>query len=276
MTNRAQQPESGAPQSVAPSFASAASLPESGGSTALWGLANRRLRWSLSWKGWIAVLLTGIGAFLLFLRYIHPFLAVTVPVSTNTMVVEGWMDPMDLASVAAEFKRGHYQRIFTTGGPVHGLVGYLNDYSTAAHNAAQKLIALGLPPGVVQSVPSHVSARDRTYGSAVALHDWIKDHHAAVPSFVVVTMSVHARRSLYLFRMAFDDDTKIGVISLPNADYDAAHWWRYSEGVKDIVSEVTSYLYTRLLFHPARQSAVDSGLSFTMYAQVTEQSICPR
>lgn len=228
--------------------------------TALWGLADRRLRWSLSWKGWAATFLAVLGAAILVLRGIHPFLAVTDRVETNTMVVEGWLDQTDMAQAADEFKRGHYQRIFTTGGPVHGAVRPANDYSTAAHIAAQCLIALGLPADAIQSVPSHVSERDRTYGSAVALRDWIRDHHAIVPSFVVVTQSVHARRSQLLFKEAFDDGTKIGVIAIENPDYDAAHWWRYSEGVKEVVSEGAAYLYARLLFHPAARGGSQTSL----------------
>jgi hypothetical protein len=222
--------------------------------TTLWGLVDRRLRWSLSWRGRVAVLLALIGAGFLILHGIYPFLAVTDRIDTKTMVVEGWMDQTDLVRVADEYRLGRYQRIFTTGGPVHGMVRSPNEYSTSAHIAAQRLIALGLPAGEIQSVPSYVHERDRTYGAAVALRDWIRGHNMAVPTFVIVTLSVHSRRSRLLFKEAFGDGTKIGVISLENPDYDATHWWRYSEGVKDIASEVVSYLYTRLLFHPARSS----------------------
>ena len=42
--------------------------------------------------------------------------------------------------------------------------------------------------------------------------------------------------------------TKVGIISVPNPDYDAKHWWRYSEGVKDVISEGAAYLYAKFLF----------------------------
>jgi len=235
-------------------FAPVAARPEksAGSDKALWGLANRRLRWSLSWKGWIVVLLAAIGVGILGVRGIHPFLAVTDRVQTDTMVVEGWMDQTDLAEVAELFKQGHYQRVFTTGGPVHGMMKVMSEYSTSAHIAAEQLTALGVPAGVMQSVPSYVQERDRTYGSAVALRNWFRDHRVTVPSFEVITLNAHARRSRLLFEEAFGPETKIGVVALENTDYDDVHWWRYSEGVREIVSEGTSYLYARFLFRPDR------------------------
>ena len=42
----------------------------------------------------------------------------------------------------------------------------------------------------------------------------------------------------------------VGIIAVPNPDYDSSRWWRYSEGVKEVVSESVAYLYARFLFHP--------------------------
>jgi len=237
----------------------AQSLRIGGMSTALCGLVNRKLRWSLSWRGWVALAVLSLTSVAFAFREIHPFLAVTDRIETETMVVEGWMDQTDLVQAVEEFKHGHYRRVFTTGGPVHGTGSYVSDYSTSAYLAAQELIALGLPKEAIQSVPSHVRDRDRTYSAAVALHEWIREHHENVPSIVVVTESAHARRSRLLFEKAFCGDSKIGVIALSNVDYDGQHWWRYSEGVKDVLSEGTAYLYARFLFRPHRRSQPVSG-----------------
>ena len=43
---------------------------------------------------------------------------------------------------------------------------------------------------------------------------------------------------------------KVGVIALPNVQYEADHWWRYSEGVKETLGEAIAYLYARFLFSP--------------------------
>ena len=227
---------------------------------ALWGLIDQKRRWALSWKGWIAMVL-GVSAVALFIFFgIQPFLAVTDRLPTETLVVEGWMDQTDLTQAAQEFRRGQYRRIFTTGGPVHGVGDYTNEYSTSAHIAAEALVALGIPREVVQSVPSRVRDRDRTYGAAVALREWLREHQQTLPSFVIVTSGMHARRSRMLFQKAFrDETTKIGVIAIPNVDYDATHWWRYSEGVKEMISEGAAYLYARLFFYPEDSHGVPAA-----------------
>ena len=43
---------------------------------------------------------------------------------------------------------------------------------------------------------------------------------------------------------------KIGIIAAPNPDYDAKHWWRYSEGVREVTGEGLAYLYAKLFFYP--------------------------
>lgn len=203
----------------------------------------------------LAALAVGMAAIL----GIYPFLAVNVPGNTKTLVVEGWMGHPELVQVVNEFRRGGYERVFTVGGPVHGMKQYANDYSTNAYIAAQSLVQLGLQPDAVQSVPSHVNARDRTYSAAVALRDWLAGHKLSVPEFTVVTEGPHARRSRLLFDEAFAGRARVGVMAIPNVDYDGAHWWRYSEGVKDVVSEAAAYLYARLLFHPSQAESASNG-----------------
>ena len=103
-------------------------------------------------------------------------------------------------------------------------------------------------------VPSRVMDRDRTYGSAVALRNWFRQHNMPVRSINVVTEDVHARRTRLLFEKALGHDVAVGVIAVANPDYDASHWWRYSEGVKDVVSEMVAYVYAELLFYPSESS----------------------
>jgi len=216
----------------------------------LCGLFNCRERWSLSWKGWLLCLVFLFGFSALFLLRVHPFLAVADRVETRFLVVEGWIDLDAMRAAAHEFTNGGYQKVFTTGGPVHGSGPDRNPYSTSASIGAGQLKAAGLSPAVVQMVPSYVKDRDRTYSAALALRDWLLEHDSSVTRVNVLTEGAHARRSRLLFQRALGDRVKVGIISVPDSDYDAAHWWRYSEGVKEIISEGAAYLYVRLFFHP--------------------------
>jgi uncharacterized SAM-binding protein YcdF (DUF218 family) len=167
-------------------------------------------------------------------------------------VVEGWVDPYAIDAAVKEFTTGKYDHIFTTGGPVVGTGGYSNDYNTSASVGAQRLVSAGIPASLVQMVPSHISGRDRTYSSALALREYFRTNGVTVKSFNVLTEDVHARRTRLLFQEAFGRKTTIGIIAVANPDYDAKHWWRCSEGVREVLGESIAYVYAKFLFWPAK------------------------
>lgn len=172
-------------------------------------------------------------------------------VDTNVLVVEGWVHEYAIRAAVEEFRNDRYQRIFATGGPVEGTGGYINDYNTAASVGADLLKKNGLSNETVQMVPSRVMDRDRTYSSAIALRNWFREHNMPVAGINVVTEDLHARRTRLLFEKALGHDAVVGVIAVPNPDYDSTHWWRYSAGVKDVFAEAVSYLYAKFLFYPS-------------------------
>ena len=81
----------------------------------------------------------------------------------------------------------------------------------------------------------------------------------SVSGIDVVTEDLHARRTRLLFQKALGDKLTVGVIAIPNPDYDAKHWWSYSEGVKHIVSEAAAYIYARFLFWPSASEPREKG-----------------
>ena len=220
-------------------------------SRALWGLLDRKERWSLSWRGRLilasALLLVGALIF----KGVYPFLATTHRVNASILVVEGWIHEYAIRAAVKEFQSNQYQRVFTTGGPIVGSGGYINDFCTSASVGADLLKKCGLPDERLEMVPSRVMDRDRTYGSAVALRNWFREHNMAVSSIDVVTEDVHARRTRLLFQKAFGKDVQVGIIGVANVDYPANRWWHYSQGLKNVVSEFAAYLYARLFFFPS-------------------------
>jgi uncharacterized SAM-binding protein YcdF (DUF218 family) len=196
----------------------------------------------------------GLVTFFVFWFRIYPFLAVTDRVDTNVLVVEGWVHSYGVRAGVDEFRTGHYQRIFTTGGPTTGTGSYTSDSNTAASVGAGSLKAAGIPDDFIQMVPSHVNDRDRTYSSAVALRRWFHDHDMQVRSINILTENTHARRSWFLFQKAFGNDVKVGVIAARNPDYDPERWWSYSDGVRDVIDEGIAYVYAKFFFYPSETS----------------------
>lgn len=219
---------------------------------ACWGLLNQRLRWSLSVRGWLALLALSLLSAVLAILTIYPFLALTRRTDAELLAVEGWIHDYAIRHAKQEFDAGHYSAVYATGGPVQGVSSYINDYSTAASIGAQRLKREGIAADRVHLAPSRINARDRTYSSAVALRALLRRQAIPVSTINVVTEDVHARRTRLLFQLAFGPDVAVGVISVPNPDYDAKRWWRYSEGVRDVLSESISYIYAKFLFFPPR------------------------
>src|SRR5438874_848894 len=217
----------------------------------LGGIIRLKERWGLSWHGRLFVTSVMLLAIYAVVLNVHPFLAVTHRANAKILVVEGWIDEYSIRAGADEFKTGDYEHIITTGGPVTGSGGYTNDYNTFASVGARRLKAAGVADESVLMVPSHVIGRDRTYSSAIALRRWLRDHNMALRSINVVTEDAHARRTRLLFQKALGDDVLVGIIAVPNPDYDSKHWWRYSEGVKGVISEGAAYLYAKFFFWPA-------------------------
>jgi uncharacterized SAM-binding protein YcdF (DUF218 family) len=216
----------------------------------LWGMVTRQPRWGLSWRGRLLVLAATLVFGFVLVLWIHPFLCVTHREDTKILVAEGWIDGYAIRAAAAEFKKGSYERVFSTGGPIVGDGAYINDYHTSASVGAEELKRAGIPASLVQMVPSRESGRDRTYQSAVALRVWFHQHNLPIHSINLLTEDAHSRRSQLLFQMAFGDEVKIGIISAPNPDYDPDRWWQYSEGVRQVLGEAIAYVYAKFFFYP--------------------------
>ncbi len=114
------------------------------------------------------------------------------------------------------------------------------------------LLKLGMSTNVVQAVPAPYVGQDRTYTSARALKAWCEQRGIPLGRLHLMTNGPHARRSRLLYRKALGRGVAVGVTSIKERDYDPAHWWRYSAGVRGVVDESIAYVYARFFFHPTK------------------------
>lgn len=204
------------------------------------GLLSYRPRWGLSRRGWLFLCLALISGSLALLLGVHPFLAESHAVATPILVAEGWIPDYALKQTVAEFRRGAYRALYTTGSP------FAAEPDTHADVAARRLVNLGLPPDRVHAVVSPSQTRDRTLASAESLRAWLQGNGAYVSAFNVVTLGAHARRTRLLYERAFGPGVRIGVIAVKNEGYDPRRWWRYNEGVREVFGEGLAYLYAKV------------------------------
>lgn len=215
------------------------------------GLCSLRPRWGLSGRGWMFLFLSIVLGTVLYVRCVHAFLAPTHREPSRILVVEGWVHEYCHAAAVKEFQSFGYEKVYVTGGPVVGTAGYINDFQTSASVGEDLLIKNGLAPALVQRAPSHESGRDRTYSSAVALREWCRTNAVTLTNFNVLTEDVHARRTQLLFQKAFGHEVRVGVVAVPDPEYNPSRWWRYSEGVRQILAESVAYIYAKFIFMPS-------------------------
>jgi hypothetical protein len=113
---------------------------------------------------------------------------------------------------------------------------------------AELLVLLDVPRERVHTVRYEAAQKDRTYHSALAAKRWISEHAPEVMAINVATAGAHARRSRLLYVKAFGPRMKVGVVALRDRTYDPAHWWRSSEGIREVPFETMAYLYARFVF----------------------------
>jgi hypothetical protein len=215
------------------------------------GLIKKRHCWALTFRGW-ALLLAGFAVILLLgIMNIHSFLAVSHPVTSEILVVEGWLPDYAIESAAREFRDHHYRLLVTTGGPL--LEGsFLSQYKSYAEFAAATLRHLGFRDSLLVAVPAPAVKEDRTYESAVVLKQWIHASGQSVRSMTVYSLDTHARRSWLLFQEVFGDSVTVGVMAAPDFSYDPDRWWESSSGTRTILDEAIAYFYARVFFSPRK------------------------
>lgn len=214
--------------------------------TKLWGLVSRQPRWGLTIRGWLGVLLAIATTFWLLLTRLEPFLAHSVPVAAEVLIVEGWIGDDGIIGAMAEFERKPYELLITAGSNF-GRGEYLSEYKDFAHLSEATLITLGFDPEKVQPIPTPAAKRDRTLTSALEVKKWLQKNNMTPTGVNIYSENVHSRRSWLTYKKAFEPEIKVGVIAHPAQNYDPKAWWASSVGFKAVTSESLSYIYTKFL-----------------------------
>jgi hypothetical protein len=218
-------------------------------------LFRRRQVWVPTVWGW-AALLAVIGAVLFVgLRNAHGFLAPTQlargsdGTGARTLIVEGWLDPPELSQAVTTFANGHYDRVLTTGGPINSFDD-AKGWKSFAIRSAEYLRENGLANVPVIALPTPESLQERTYLSALMVHDWAQRSGIELRAIDLFTADVHARRSRIVYGMALGRDVEIGIIAAHPTEYDGVRWWTSSAGAKSTLGELLGVAWTACCFWP--------------------------
>ena len=219
---------------------------------AFFSLFRQRLCWIPTWRGWLALLLMCVAAAIVMVRGGYDFLAVNDPCPGGVLVIEGWAPDYALQETMLEFRRHPYAKLYVTGGPIEKGAP-LCEYKTTAEFTVATLLRMGMTSNTVQAVPMPETRQDRTYTSALILKHWLRTQGGVPGQINLMTGGAHARRSRLMYEMAFGPEVQIGIVAIPNREFDPQRWWTSSAGVRTVLSELIAYGYARFVFHPPRE-----------------------
>jgi uncharacterized SAM-binding protein YcdF (DUF218 family) len=213
-------------------------------------LFRKRKIWLPTLYGWVLILLLGAMTGFLFVRHIYSFLAQNEPVGAHILVVEGWLAPVELDQAVLAFKKGHYERVITTGGPIIKGFTASSLHSNYAKRAADYLAQHGVPHDVIIIVPTPASAQDRTFLSGVILRESVEKLGINLDAIDLFSSGTHSRRSRLMFQLALGAKVPVGILAARPVDYDPDVWWRSSSGAESIVFQSVGLLWVKLFFWP--------------------------
>lgn len=222
--------------------------------TAKLGILVRRERWTLSFRGLILVLLAVVITAVTGLHALYPFLAITRPVPTRILVLDGWLPTYDINKAAAIYLAGNYQHLLDVSATYDFQA--IDQDPGNAFVVTRILVRDGIPPREVNPVVFEGVKIDRTFYSAIAVKKWCGQHGIPLQSLDIATLGPHARRSRLIYEKALGNGVEVGVIALDDPAYDSRRWWRSSEGVREVLFESVAYFYVRFLFLAPRANEV--------------------
>lgn len=186
-----------------------------------------------------------LGAILIIgLRNLDYFLNLTRPITSETMIMEGWVPDYMKKEICQHYWRGQYKRLIVTGGPI--MQGFfLSEYRTYANLGAATMIALGIDPHEVVAVSAPLVDSYRTAAAASSLKAYMLN--LGIASCNIYTLGSHARRSYFIFRQVLGPDIAVGIIAMPDDRYRSDRWWSTSIGFRMVIAEALAYFYMRLI-----------------------------
>jgi len=211
-------------------------------------LIKKQHIWLPTIPGLILISITCIVMTIFILNNLASYLAQQQPISKGILVVEGWVSEQTLLQAIQSYKTNPYQQIITTGGLIKNR--QQGKHKSYADSASAFLLKNGIKQTEITSLPTPDSAQNRTFLSAVIVRDWLIQQKNNTQFIDVFSEGVHARRTLTLYRMAFENKKNIGIITGKSEEYLLESWWQTSAGVKMVISEVVGLTWVVCCFYP--------------------------
>ena len=218
-------------------------------------LFKRKTCWRPTFLGIIVILVAFVIIIRLSLGVVYNVLAINDPITSKTLILEGWAPTYVVKDAVKYYNENNYDRLIVTGIPI---VNY--EFVTIYRNTAQATILalqyFGFSDTIyLADIPTNVYV-DRTYHTAVA-SKLLFDENNWPKNFNIYSVGVHARRSRQMFKEAFGDKYDIGIIAPRDHSFLPQYWWKSSKGFRNVSNEFVATSFVMLFFHPDYSKSVE-------------------
>ena len=220
-------------------------------------LFRRRTIWFPTTVSWLLIAAISLILVAGWFNYGELFLASTHRVPADVLIVEGWIGRAGIRAAVAEFERGGYQNIVSTGGLTSGR--WEDQPASYAEMAAREMIRLGVPKERIIVATAEFTESHRTFESAIAAWRALRGANARPEAVNVFTLGAHSSRSALVFEKVLGSQMHVGVIAWLPPDYKTEPWWRSSERSRELLEETVGYLFEVLLNSGRRSNAPEAA-----------------
>lgn len=111
-----------------------------------------------------------------------------------------------------------------------------NNFSSCAELARTRLLTMGIDSSSVIAIPGKKALINRTLKSALAFRDWLKTANIDIKGINIVSMGTHTRRTWIIYSKILHRKSEVGIISLPDYDYNYSKLKRLSKNFRETLA----------------------------------------
>jgi len=117
-----------------------------------------------------------------------------------------------------------------------------NNFNSNAELARNRLISMGVNSSQIIATPGETVIVNRTLTSALAFRDWLKTVNINVKGINIISMGTHTRRTWMTYNKILNEKYEIGIISLPDYNYNHSRFFRLFKTIRESLGIVYYWL----------------------------------
>jgi len=127
-------------------------------------------------------------------------------------------------------------------GKLFGKNRIINNFNSSAQYARDRLLSMGIDSSLLISIPGNKVKINRTLTSALAFRDWLKTVNINIKGINIISMGTHTRRTWMTYNKILNEQYRIGIISLPDYNYNNSRSFRLFKTIRESLGIVYYWL----------------------------------